>query len=296
MKKRVVGYFLNSITFEEVKKKYEGYTDVIFSYWVTPSKIEGAARTIDTDKNILNFLKENNKKCILGVGGDGFDPLNSEYKDKAEDYGFKLAEYAISKEYDGINLDITAIDHSEEGIDWLIQATMAVYSYCLGLNKSIEISHAPQAPAFKKEKGYSRVEKETGGVISFYNVQYFNQGIWEYQKYENYESMFAKEYINEAGFKDTNPTAVPSIIDRGIPGSKIVVGKPITSNDTTYDGIEGEGSGYIKQEDLQDIFERANQDTNFTYGGVMGWKIDSDTNGEWGIAMSETMSTAVINS
>lgn len=49
------------------------------------------------------------------------------------------------------------------------------------------ISHAPQAPYFKKNHykngAYVRVDKEVGQTIDFYNVQFYNQGDTQYNTY-----------------------------------------------------------------------------------------------------------------
>ncbi|WP_459211123.1 glycoside hydrolase family 18 protein [Aquimarina rhabdastrellae] len=282
MKKRVIGYFNNWITVEDVKKKCEGYTDILFSFWVSPSEISGAAEAVEEDPEIIEFLKGNNKKCILAAGGDTMNPINY----SASDYGIQLANYAIEMGYDGVNLDIEHIPMDTAGIAWLTEVTMAVKSLSIIREYELEISHAPQATYFKNRDGYSEVERRTQGIIAYYNIQYYNQGTWGYQEYETYETMFEKEF-NDNGQILQNATAIPSIIDQGIPGEKLIVGKPITYNDAY-------NTGYIPVENLQSILEKANNDSSFTYGGVMGWKIDSDIDGAWGKTMSETLAPQAV--
>ncbi len=284
MKKRVIGYFNNWITLEEVKEKYEGYTDILFSFWVSPSEIAGAAEEIEEYPEILEFLKENNKKCILAAGGDTLVPLNH----NPSDYGIQLANYAIDMKYDGVNLDFEHIEMNKKGIAWLSEVTMAVKSLSIVREYPLEISHAPQATYFKAEMGYSEVEKRTQGIIEYYNIQYYNQGTWKYQEYEDYDSIFSKKY-NDNGLLLDNHTSIPSIIEQGIPGNKLMVGKPITINDVY-------NTGYVSTNEFETMLEQANNDSSFTYGGVMGWKIDSDINGDWGKAMSSVLNLQTVKS
>ena len=273
MKKRVIGYFANWITLEDVKNKYEGYTDILFSFWVSPSEIDGAAEAVEETPEIIQFLKSENRKCILAAGGDTLRPVDY----NPSNYGIELANYAIEMGYDGVNLDFEHIEMDDPGIAWLAEVTMAVKSLSIIREYELEISHAPQATYFKERNGYSELERRTQGIIAYYNIQYYNQGTWGYQEYEEYETMFEKEY-NDNGQILHNATAIPSIIDQGIPAEKLIVGKPITINDVY-------NTGYVPVDKLQAILERANDNSNFSYGGVMGWKIDSDINGEWGKAM-----------
>lgn len=50
------------------------------------------------------------------------------------------------------------------------------------------ITHAPQAPYFKKEYypkgGYVTVNSQVGSLIDFYNVQFYNQGDTRYNTYD----------------------------------------------------------------------------------------------------------------
>ena len=93
------------------------------------------------------------------------------------------------------------------------------------------ISHAPQAPYFKKghypNGGYLTVDREVGHMIDFYNVQFYNQVD---TKYDSYEELF----IHATGFFSN--TAVNEIIGYGIPSKKIVVGKPATPADASNTG------------------------------------------------------------
>lgn len=273
MKKKVIGYFSNWITLEEVKSKSEGYTDLLFSFWQDPETgVKGAAEAVMKNPDILRFLKSKNKKCILAAGGEYLDPLDYD----AISYGTALAKYAIEHQFEGVDLDIERISMNPQTIQWLIDATLAVRQISNEFNYPLQISHAPQAPFFSSDGGYSDVERGTNGIIEYYNIQYYNQGGWEYQSYKNYESLFDEQYNNIE-----NPSCIPSIIKQGISGDKLIIGKPITQSDVN-------NTGYIPLETLENILKKAITN-EIRFGGIMGWKVDSDVNGEWGKDMAELL-------
>lgn len=275
MSKKVVGYFNGSINLQEVKEKCSGYTDVIFAFWQSPTDgVTGAAASVINQPEIITFLKENNKKCILSAGG-AYTPSLDDLD--ATEFGADLAEFAIKNNFDGIDFDIEnlSVPPKESEIDWLVQATIAANDKAEKLNHKLQISHAPQAPYFTDNGGYSLVEKRTQGIIDFYNIQYYNQGTWGYQSYENYASIFETMYNGIP-----NATSIPSITNQGVPSEKLLVGKPITKQDLGAP----DSTGYISMNQLSAIFTKA-MEKEIDFGGVMGWKIDSDINGVWGKTM-----------
>lgn len=272
MEKKVIGYFSNWITLDDVKRKYEGYTDLLFSYWQDPNTgVLGAAEAAVVYPEIISFLKSKHRKCILSAGGEYLNPLDFD----AIEFGTKLANFAITHKFDGVDLDIENIQMNSECIQWLSDVTLAVNDLCIQKNSHLQISHAPQAPFFNEYEGYAEVEKNTYGIIDYYNIQYYNQGS---EDYSNYSSMFEEQYegIN-------NPTSILSIVEQGIPGEKLVVGKPITERDVN-------NTGYITQSELIEIIEQANNN-QMPYGGIVGWTVDNDIDGSWGKAMAAAVDT-----
>ncbi|CAL2106394.1 Glyco_hydro_18 domain-containing protein [Tenacibaculum sp. 190524A02b] len=234
----------------------------------------GAAEAVTKTPEIISFLKNKNKKCILAAGGANLAPLHF----VAKDFGTELANFAIQYGFDGVDLDIENLTTppTQEEINWLVEATKAVKK----VNKNLLISHAPQATYFTNNGGYSLVEKGTGGAIDYYNIQYYNQGSWGYQTYSNYDDIFTIMYENQV-----NETSIPSIIKQGVPANKLMVGKPITIQDLG----SPKSTGYIPLEGLTKIINQA-LENKIPFGGVMGWKIDSDKNGHWGKTMKQTLS------
>ena len=74
-------------------------------------------------------------------------------------------------------------------------------------------------------------------------------------------------------------TSVNEIAAKGIPLSKITVGKPITQADAA-------NTGFVPVTDLASIIDTARQPGNVwangrDVGGVMGWRFQSDRDGTW---------------
>ena len=272
---KVVGYCSNWITQESLKSQIEGYTHVIFSFWISPEDgVLGAAEAAANDPELIQYVKSLGKKCILAAGGETYNP-NVTDSAQAREYVLALAKYALEYGYDGVDFDIENIAASE-ALNWLSEATVTAAEYSSEQGEKLIISHAPQGPYFPE---YSKLEELTHGYIDFYNIQYYNQGAWEYQAYESFEMLFPLKYQNIS-----NPTSIESIASQGVPPEKIVLGKPITENDLS-------SSGFIPLDQLVVIIRQA-QSENIAFGGVMGWKIDSDIDGLWGRTIAATLNTA----
>lgn len=106
------------------------------------------------------------------------------------------------------------------------------------------------------------VNSKVGGSIDFYNVQFYNQGD---SKYNSYSSLF----VNSGGY--FTGTSVKEIMNRGILGKKIVVGKPVSSRDAT-------NSGWMDLGILGNGALKAYTDMKW-YGGIMMWQYASDLSG-----------------
>lgn len=103
---------------------------------------------------------------------------------------------------------------------------------------------------------------QVGSTIDFYNVQFYNQGN---SKYDTYSLLF----LTSGGY--FTGTSVKEIISKGIPAKKIVIGKPVTSNDVG-------NSGWMDLGILGDGALKAYTDMKW-YGGIMLWQYASDLNG-----------------
>lgn len=127
------------------------------------------------------------------------------------------------------------------------------------------ITHAPQAPYFGPigatnawvgaSGGYTAVYQQAASYISFFNVQFYNQGA---SCYIDYNGLFK----SSAGCSGFASTSVNEIANAGVPLSKIVVGKPVTTADAS-NGWDGGSS-------LASFFSQAKSELGWN-AGVMGW-------------------------
>lgn len=107
------------------------------------------------------------------------------------------------------------------------------------------------------------MHKLAGSSISFYNVLFYEQS--NFNTYNTSNSLF-----NTSGGSYTG-TSVNEIIAKGIPSSKVVVGKPasITS---------GDRPSYIDPITLGQAF-LTQYNYNKWYTGIMLWQFSDDSNG-----------------
>eukprot|EP01123_Difflugia_compressa_P013556 TRINITY_DN6353_c0_g1_i1.p1 TRINITY_DN6353_c0_g1~~TRINITY_DN6353_c0_g1_i1.p1 ORF type:complete len:333 (-),score=55.65 TRINITY_DN6353_c0_g1_i1:16-987(-) len=179
-----------------------------------------------------------------------------------------LGNFVIQNQLDGVDLDWEDNDAMDagKGEAWLITCTQTLRSI-LPKEKGYIISHAPQAPYFMGTSkypngGYLTVDKQVGDLIDYYNIQFYNQGTSDYTTYNT---------LFEQSDGWSSNTAVQQLIASGIPASRIVVGKPVTTGDAT-------NTGYVEVNQLKQMFQSA---STFWRTGYMGWQYRSDSDGEW---------------
>jgi len=190
--------------------------------------------------------------------------------------GTNLANFVKQNNLDGVDLDWedNAAMEAGKGEQWLITITKTLRNL-LPKSQGYIISHAPQAPYFMgapkyPNGGYLTVDKEVGDLIDFYNIQFYNQGT---STYDTYSSLF--ETSNGWATK----TAVKELMAAGIPSSRIVIGKPITTGDAT-------NTGYVPVASLASFFSQAKSSWKT---GFMGWQYKSDPDGSWSARLSQSL-------
>jgi len=191
--------------------------------------------------------------------------------------GTNLANFVKQNQLDGVDLDWedNAAMEAGTGEQWLITITKTLRQL-LPKSEGYIISHAPQAPYFMgapkyPNGGYLTVDKEVGSLIDFYNVQFYNQGT---STYDSYATLFQTANGWATG------TSVHQLISAGIPASRIVVGKPITTGDAT-------NTGYVPLNSLSSFFSQA-RSTGWSTG-FMGWQYKSDTDGSWSARLAQSL-------
>ena len=280
-----------------------GYNTILFAFWIpnqdgTSNAVDAAAvwdnpeRFFDVSKSrfgttgseirtsLLNEYHKNGVKILISAFGATSFPTTQNIPATA--CGENLAQYVIDMQFDGVDLDYEDNAAMEQGtaVPWLIEMTEAMLKKFKATGRKYIITHAPQAPYFidgKYPKNYVELHQSVlsdgstvGDNIDSYLVQFYNQGS---SAYSTYTSLF------EVSDGWSYGTSVQEIANKGIPISKIAVGKPITQADVV-------NTGFVPAGQLASIIQTARQPGNVwandgDIGGVMGWKYQSDRNGDW---------------
>lgn len=196
--------------------------------------------------------------------------------------GENLAQYVIDMQLDGVDLDYEDNSAMENGtaVPWLVEMTDAMVKKFKATGKEYLIHHAPQAPYFmdgKYSQNYVDLHNSklsdgstVGDHVHSYLLQFYNQGSSEYTTYTT---------IFETSDGWSTGSAVNQIAQKGIPLSKLVVGKPVAQKDVV-------NTGFVDVDTLAAIFRTARESGKVwaelgNVGGVMGWQFQSDRDGAW---------------
>lgn len=233
-----------------------GYTHLLFAFWTVGSGPVDAARIwvanrLFSDQRI-QAARQRGVKFMISCGGGTETP---QFKVAGTEYGRRAAEFALQNGFDGIDFDIEGFKSGNDGkgTKWLVDATREAKT----VFPNAILSHAPQAPYFTDSfsSNYLDVHKQAGNLIDFYNIQFYNQGG---SRYDTYQTLF------EVSDGWSTGTAVRQILQKGIPISHIVVGKPVTA--------KGVGNtGFVPMNQLANFFQTARMNSILPRG-FMGWQ------------------------
>jgi len=209
----------------------------------TAAALRSAIKTLYKTKNI--------DICISAFGGTDHPMGNGA---SAVATGQSLAAYAKQYDYDCVDVDWEEAYYGKfnagaGGEEWLCTLTDTLYSNLH--SDGVYITHAPQAPYFMgstlsqyPDGGYTTVHKNCGAKISWYNVQFYNQGSTTYADYSGLFEQSIGWSKNSAVYQimdGASPENVP------VPAEKIVVGKHTL----------GDGSSFVSGSTLQSVFNDA---------------------------------------
>lgn len=216
---------------------------------------------------LKGYYKQAGIKLLVSAFGATENPTTAGVD--PTDCGLKLAKFVKDNQLDGVDIDwedTGAFQRGDgSGENWLITLTKVLKA---NLPADAIITHAPQAPyfagtTFYPKGGYLAVEKAVGNLIKFYNVQFYNQGSTTYDT--------AQGLFNSSGGWCPG-SSVNEIITAGVPGSKIVIGKPASTIDAN--------NGWMSAADLNAAIAK-----NYAYNGwktgLMFWQFTSDITGSF---------------
>jgi len=219
-----------------------GYNVILAAFWLstnTPAEkvSEFTALSASTRQWILNDYHTHNISFMVSAFGDGDTPT-SDGKSPIT-VADELAAFVKEWQFDGVDIDWEDFAALAEGANaasgkaeqWLIDFTTE-------LRKQLPkgeyyITHAPVAPWFttnttRYPKGaYRAVQSAVGGLIDWYNVQFYNQGSDYISCPELLTRSASGEFHNTSLFEIANPA------NAGVTLDKLVIGKPTVAGDAT---------------------------------------------------------------
>jgi len=246
-----------------------GYNVIILAFYLSAS---GPTDYAQAWAGLATNVKQSTMAQVHGKGAVAIVSLggstDSPYSQNANALGVKVGQWAKDQFLDGVDFDLENFApgftvggmSNAATINWLCDVTTGAAS---GFGSGAVITHAPQAPYFGPvgnsatwvgtSGGYTAVHQRVGNYITFYNVQFYNQGA---SCYVDYPGLFQKSCSNFP------LTSVGEIAAAGIPLNKIVVGKPVTTADAS--------NGWVSGASLHSLFGQA-KSSNGWNAGLMGW-------------------------
>ncbi|KAJ7168017.1 glycoside hydrolase family 18 protein [Mycena filopes] len=199
-------------------------------------------------------------KLLVSVFGGAGKPTTSGADAKTS--ASAVAQWVKTYDMDGVDVDYEDFDAMDAGKaeQWVIDFTTQLHSE---LGDNYLITHAPIAAWFAPNMpngGYRAIHQAVGTMINWYNVQFYNNAIYEP----------CEGFLHESGGNEPQ-TSVFEINTAGqVPLEKIVIGKPAIPANT--------GSGFTNMTVLASCLQEATQNKWTT--GIMFWKyLDSTTSG-----------------
>ncbi|PRP81142.1 hypothetical protein PROFUN_01976 [Planoprotostelium fungivorum] len=249
-----------------------GYNIMVLAFY---DSVHGAgemaqtwAQLSDGDRNsYLNAYHQAGKKVIVSLFG-GADSNPSRLN--PNDFANKVVNWVKKYKLDGVDVDYEDEKSFSKGTgaQWVISLTKTLRN---GLpHGQYLLTHAPQAPHFAygtfKDNAYITIHKAVGDLIDWYSVQFYNN-----DGYENCNDLMF--HRNGYGSKSSTMEIISNI---GVPAHKLVVGKPVGTK-SRHDA----DNGFMDINTLVGCIKQA-RGKGYTNGGIMGWELFYDNNGNWG--------------
>lgn len=274
--KEVVGYVLSTDTTLVSQMGSSDYTTVILSFVISDGDGTLSPSTelqaIFDDPSVISGLKTAGKRVLISLGGANFS--GSAWAALANDVdstAAQLADMVSTYDLDGVDIDWEDTNFSGyEPVDFLVSLSETLKEK-LPTGQNF-ITHAPQAPYFYggDSQSYSSiyvdVAAQAGDNIDLYNIQYYNNS-WYVGDTAEEETSYVAGTTEVSG--TTFPSSIVGIVATGVDASKLLVGKPTTS--------ENADSGYISADDIVTYLIDPLQSAQVDFAGVMGWQYATQT-------------------
>jgi len=248
-----------------------GYNVIIISFYLSSGSAADMAQAwaaLDdgTKQSTIQTAHSKGAVVTVSLGGSTDSPFNKD----PYSLGQQVGKWALTQHLDGVDFDLENFNQgftaggmsAANTVYWVANVTKGTYDT---MGAGCVISHAPQGPYFGpvgdsstwagSTGGYTAVYKQVPNYITFFNVQFYNQGA---SCYVDYNGLFVSSGASCPVFPKT---AVAEIAAAGVPMSKIVVGKPVTTADAS--------NGWVSGSTLNSYFSQAKGMGWNT--GIMGW-------------------------
>ncbi|KIJ53594.1 glycoside hydrolase family 18 protein [Sphaerobolus stellatus SS14] len=236
---------------------FEGYNVVMLSFLLSwyPADQAAAWASLSYDERIAIKQRYNAAGIKLMVSAFGATDTPTTSGTDPTALAQWMAEWVKAYNLDGIDIDYEDFNAVWSGasVDWLSTFTQVLRDNLP--QGEYFITHAPVAPWFCAAGGNSMVEvnNRVGGLIDWYNVQFYNQ----LDQYQNCESLIWSSGGTYPG------SSVFEIANAGVDLNKIVVGKPASWDEAT-------NGGYMDPGFLSSCLKQAAD--NGWRGGAMVWE------------------------
>ncbi|KAJ4469520.1 glycoside hydrolase [Lentinula aciculospora] len=178
-----------------------------------------------------------------------------------------MAAWVIQYGLDGVDVDYEDFDAINAG-DGKAEAWLVSFTRQLRVKLpqgQYLLTHAPVAPWFSPGKfgggAYLTVDSTVGGLIDWYNLQFYNQGSNEYTTCTGLLTNSSSTWPKSALFQ---------IAASGVPLDKLVIGKPATTSDAS--------DGFMSTSTLASCLNTAK--ISGWNAGAMVWEFP-DANSSW---------------
>jgi len=247
-----------------------GFNVIIISFYLAGGSTADMAQAwagLDAGTKQSTIQTAHNAGAVVTVSLGG--STDSPFSVDPYSAGQQAAKWAQANYLDGVDFDIENLAIGFRGgslsaidtVYWLGNVTKGAYDV---LGSGGIISHAPQAPYFGPAGNSALWTGTTGGYtsvywlvpdyITYFNLQFYNQGA---DCYTDYNGLFLSSC---SVFPLTSLMEIANYTK--IPLSKLVVGKPVTTADAS--------NGWVDPNTLHGYFQQAQSQLGWN-AGVMGW-------------------------
>jgi len=245
------------------------YNVMALAFWLSasPADLCQAWASLDepTKTSYLNAYHKAGMRVIASAFGATEMPTTAGADAVATANAF--ANFIKAQHLDGGDVDYEDTDAFQKGhgAQWLVTFTKTMRAALP--SPQYVITHAPQGPYFSDglypDNAYLTIHKQAGDAIDWYNVQFYNQASTRYDTCET--------LLNKADGWAAQ-SALFEITAKGVPASKIIIGKPISQADVY-------NTGMMTPEAIAECGKQAKA-KGWT-GGYMGWQYNHDLDGKW---------------